>query len=46
MYKISATLPLKLVHEFDAVLKENGYNSRTKGLQDAIQEYINQHKDQ
>lgn len=38
-------LPNKLINEFDEVLKENGYNSRTKGLQDVITEYITQHKE-
>lgn len=38
------TLPKKLLNEFDDVLKKNGYNSRSKGLQDAMEKYINENK--
>ena len=44
MYRTSSTLPKELINEFDKVLKENGYTSRRKGLEDAIKEYIRQHK--
>lgn len=43
--RISMTLPKELINEFDEVLKENGYTSRSTGLQDVIKEYINQNKD-
>lgn len=41
MTRISINLPDELLNEFDDVLKKKGYNSRTKGLQDAIKDYIN-----
>lgn len=44
MTRISVTVPMELLNKFDKVLKENGYNSRTKGLQDAMKEFINQHR--
>ena len=44
MTRIAMTLPKELVNEFDECLKENGYTSRTKGLQDAMREYIERHK--
>ncbi|WP_308572128.1 hypothetical protein [uncultured Methanobacterium sp.] len=34
----------KLITEFNEVLKEKGYTSRIKGLQDAMNEYINKLK--
>ncbi|MDY9924375.1 hypothetical protein [Methanobacterium sp.] len=40
MTRISINLPDKLLDEFDEVLKENGYNSRMNGLQNAIKLYI------
>lgn len=44
MTRIAMTLPKELVNEFDECLKKNGYNSRAKGLQDAMREYIEGHK--
>lgn len=38
------TLPKKLIDEFDECLKKNGYNSRSKGLIEAMNEYIKRHK--
>jgi CopG family nickel-responsive transcriptional regulator len=34
------SLPKKLLKEFDEVLDERGYNSRSKGIRDALQDYI------
>jgi CopG family nickel-responsive transcriptional regulator len=34
------SLPKKLLKEFDEVLKDRGYNSRSKGIRDALQDYI------
>jgi CopG family nickel-responsive transcriptional regulator len=42
MMRVAITLPKELVEEFDECLKKNGYNSRSKGLQDAMQKYINE----
>ncbi|BDZ72032.1 hypothetical protein [Methanobacterium petrolearium] len=44
MNRLSTTLPKELINEFDRVLKKNGYTSRRKGLEDAIKEYIKQHR--
>lgn len=44
MIRVAMTLPKKLVDEFDEYLKENGYNSRTKGMQEAMNEYMGRHK--
>lgn len=41
MTRITMTIPKERLNEFDKCLKENGYTSRTKGLQDAINEYLN-----
>lgn len=43
MTRISINIEDKLLKEFDEVLKENGYNSRRNGPQNAIKEYINLH---
>ena len=40
MIRVAMTLPKELVNEFDKFLKEKGYNSRNKGIQDAIKEHI------
>ena len=40
MIRISMSLPKKLLKEFDEVLDERGYNSRSKGIRDALQDYI------
>ncbi len=38
--RISMSLPKKLLNEFDEVLKDRGYHSRSKGIRDALQDYI------
>jgi CopG family transcriptional regulator, nickel-responsive regulator len=40
MMRISMSLPKKLLNEFDEVLKDRGYNSRSKGIRDALKDYI------
>ena len=40
MIRISMSLPNKLLADFDEVLKERGYQSRSKGIRDALQDYI------
>ncbi|WP_048085374.1 nickel-responsive transcriptional regulator NikR [Methanobacterium formicicum] len=40
MMRISMSLPKKLLTEFDDVLKDRGYNSRSKGIRDALKDYI------
>lgn len=40
MIRISMSLPEKLLDEFDAVLKDRGYQSRSKGIRDALKDYI------
>jgi len=34
------SLPKKLLNEFDEVLIDRGYNSRSKGIRDALKDYI------
>ena len=34
------SLPNKLLADFDEVLKDRGYQSRSKGIRDALQDYI------
>lgn len=34
------SLPKKLLNEFDEVLKDRGYQSRSKGIRDALKDYI------
>jgi CopG family nickel-responsive transcriptional regulator len=34
------SLSKKLLNEFDEVLNERGYNSRSKGIRDALKDYI------
>ena len=34
------SLPKKLLSDFDEVLKDRGYQSRSKGIRDALQDYI------
>lgn len=34
------SLPKKLLNDFDEVLKDRGYNSRSKGIRDALKDYI------
>ena len=40
MTRISMSLPSKLLEEFDEVLRNRGYQSRSKGIRDAIKDYI------
>ncbi len=40
MMRISMSLPKKLLSDFDEVLKDRGYQSRSKGIRDALQDYI------
>ena len=40
MMRISMSLPKKLLNEFDEVLQDRGYNSRSKGIRDALKDYI------
>lgn len=40
MTRISMNLPNELLKEFDDCLKEKGYNSRSKGIEDALKEYL------
>jgi len=44
MTRICITLPQELIQEFDYVLKKNGCTSRRKGLQYAMEKYINENK--
>lgn len=41
--RISMSLPDELVKEFDEVLKKEGYSVRSKGIADALKEYIISH---
>ncbi|BAZ98782.1 MAG: CopG family transcriptional regulator, nickel-responsive regulator [Methanothermobacter sp.] len=34
------SLPKKLLNEFDEVLRDRGYQSRSKGIRDALKDYI------
>jgi CopG family transcriptional regulator, nickel-responsive regulator len=38
--RISMSLPKKVLDEFDEVLKERGYQARSKGIRDALKDYI------
>lgn len=40
MIRISMSLPRKLLKEFDEILHDRGYNSRSKGIRDALEDYI------
>lgn len=40
MMRISMSLPKKLLNEFDEVLRDRGYQSRSKGIRDALKDYI------
>lgn len=44
MVRVAMNLPKELLVEFDKTCKENGYNSRNKGLQDAMKSFIEQNK--
>ncbi|MFQ5887521.1 MAG: nickel-responsive transcriptional regulator NikR [Candidatus Hydrothermarchaeales archaeon] len=43
MERISITLPKKLLSEFDDILEETGYSSRSEGIRDALRSYILEH---
>ncbi|WP_457555989.1 nickel-responsive transcriptional regulator NikR [Candidatus Pyrohabitans sp.] len=43
MERISISLPEKLLEEFDKILREKGYVSRSEGIRDAIRSYILEH---
>ena len=38
--RISMSLPRGFLNEFDEVLKDRGYQSRSKGIRDALKDYI------
>ncbi len=40
MMRISMSLPKKLLKDFDDVLMDRQYNSRSKGIRDALKDYI------
>ncbi|MDR2830821.1 MAG: nickel-responsive transcriptional regulator NikR [Methanobrevibacter sp.] len=40
MMRISMSLPKKLLEDFDVVLKNRDYQSRSKGIRDALKDYI------
>jgi len=40
MMRISMSLPRKILNEFDEVLTERGYQNRSKGIRDALKDYI------
>ncbi|GAA5819816.1 MAG: nickel-responsive transcriptional regulator NikR [Methanobrevibacter sp.] len=40
MMRISMSLPKKLLADFDDVLKNRNYQSRSKGIRDALKDYI------
>ena len=40
MMRISMSLPKKLLDEFDEVLNDRGYQARSKGIRDALKDYI------
>ena len=42
--RIAINLPHELITEFDESLKKKGYNSRNKGLQKLMNEYIERNK--
>jgi Predicted transcriptional regulators containing the CopG/Arc/MetJ DNA-binding domain and a metal-binding domain len=44
MMRISMSLPKELLNEFDEVTNDRGYQSRSKGIQDALKDYIVRYK--
>ena len=38
--RISMSIPKELLNEFDEVLRDRGYQSRSKGIRDALKDYI------
>lgn len=44
MERISISLPSKLLKEFDEIIDEKGYASRSEAIRDALREYILRYK--
>ncbi|WP_457611927.1 ribbon-helix-helix protein, CopG family, partial [Methanocaldococcus sp.] len=44
MERISISIPAKLLKEFDEVIAEKGYASRSEAIRDAIRDYIIRYK--
>jgi len=44
MMRISMSLPKELLNEFDEVTNDRGYQSRSKGIRDALKDYIVRYK--
>jgi metal-responsive CopG/Arc/MetJ family transcriptional regulator len=44
MTRIAISLPQELLNEFDECAKKNGHKSRSKGIYEAMNEYIERHK--
>ena len=44
MDRISISLPTKLLGEFDEIIADRGYASRSEAIRDAIRDYIIKHK--
>ncbi|WP_048203367.1 nickel-responsive transcriptional regulator NikR [Methanocaldococcus infernus] len=44
MERISISIPAKLLKEFDEVISEKGYASRSEAIRDAIRDYITKYK--
>ena len=42
--RIGATFPPDLLRELDQVVKEMGYKSRSKAINDTIRTFVNEHK--
>ncbi|MDO5837028.1 MAG: hypothetical protein Q4P17_11015 [Methanobacterium sp.] len=42
--RISMTLPDELVNDLDEVLKKEGYQVRSEGIVEVLQEYVDHHK--
>lgn len=40
MMRISMSLPKEILNDFDEVLKDREYQSRSKGIRDALKDYI------
>ena len=40
MKRVSMSLPKKLLNDFDDVLRDRGYNSRSNGIRNALKDYI------
>ena len=38
--RIAISLPKKLLNDLDKILKDKGYNSRSKGIRNALEEYV------